>query len=136
MSITTDEEALAAAQLIDRQATAVARKAALAQAAALAGLSAAHAAHHAALAGAVRLDAVRAMPPSERTPRQAALAAGQNRYIGEPCDHGHVPPVRYVQSSRCVACVRVTEAKSEHRRARKAARRKAKARILGWDKVK
>lgn len=74
--------------------------------------------------------------PAPLTARQAARAAGLNRYIGEPCPHGHVPPERYVINGACVACVRVKESNSQHRKARKAARRKLRARIVGWSKVK
>lgn len=74
--------------------------------------------------------------PAPLTPRQAALAAGSNQYLGRVCPHGHVPAMRYARNRACVACVRLKEKNSGHRRARKAARRKLKARIVGWDKVK
>lgn len=110
--ILTDEEALAAARELDRQAEAE------------------RTAHKVGL-----------YRNGELTPRQAAWAAGLGRYIGKLCIHGHVAPggvgsERFANSSHCVACVRVKEAKSARRRARKAARRKAKARTLGWAKVK
>jgi hypothetical protein len=113
MSIDTDEEALAAARELERLAE-VERAAA-------------------ARVGRYRNGVL--------TPRQAAWDAGLNRYIGKLCIHGHVAPggvgsERYANNSKCVACARAKEAKSDHRRARKAMRRKAKARRLGWSKVR
>lgn len=36
--------------------------------------------------------------------RAEAKAAGETRYLGSPCKHGHTSGVRYVSSNRCIEC--------------------------------
>lgn len=127
MSIATDDEALAAARELERLAEAE---------------YAAHAAVLNRLEPALALAALARLTPlaaaavrARLDPRQRALISGSNRYnTGKPCAQGHASD-RYVRDYRCVACVRMKE-NSEQRRMRKARRRKAKARRLGWAKVK
>lgn len=37
------------------------------------------------------------------TERQKAMAAGEKRYLGKPCPHGHAG-LRYVSNSTCIQC--------------------------------
>ena len=44
-----------------------------------------------------------------KTSRKEALAAGDIRYIGGPCKHGHVG-LRYTRNHGCIKCHRITSA--------------------------